>query len=133
MKVYLSGTVQSAFWNDKFESSPQLSYYIPVSESGSVSEMEKNKKEWELCDYCVHLVTPEMKGFQKIVELVDESNKQSEKTLYCFLVENNGESFSEHQIKSLNKIGEMVKKNGGEWLKDLDEVKSFLNRKIKNY
>lgn len=133
MKIYLSGTVPSSFWSDNFESSPQLKYYVPVSSTGSVSELEKNKKEWEECDYCLHLVTPKMKGFQEVVDLVDDSNKRSDKTLYCFLVENGEDKFSEHQIKSLNAIGKMVNTNGGKWLKDIEEVKSFLNKQIKNY
>jgi hypothetical protein len=74
-------------------------------------------------------MTPLMKGFDNIVSAVDDSNKRPNKTIYCFILEDSGSKFTEHQIKSLKAIGETVKKNGAAWFESLDGAINFLNTK----
>ena len=36
--------------------------------------------------------------------------------------------FDQEQLKSLNKVGEMVEKNGGKWFKTEEDLIKFLNK-----
>jgi hypothetical protein len=68
-----------------------------------------------------------MTGVYSIAEVVDDSNKRPEKTLFAF-IENDGEDkFTSDQLKSLKAVGKMVEINGGRWFKNLDELITFLN------
>lgn len=58
-----------------------------------------------------------MKGVYSIAEVVDDSNKRPAKTIFAFLTNDGSDSFDTSQIKSLEKVGEMVKKNGAQYIK----------------
>jgi hypothetical protein len=68
-----------------------------------------------------------MEGVYSIFEVADDSNKRPEKTIFCYLLEDGDKTFSKHQIKSLDMVGEGVKENGGKWFKSLNEISDFLN------
>ena len=80
-----------------------------------------------LCDYVLYYITSKMTGVYSIAEVVDDSNKQPEKTLFCVLEEDDNEQFDEGQLKSLNQVKKMVKENGVTVCKDLDIVAHRLN------
>lgn len=44
---------------------------------------------------------------------MDDSNKRPDKTVLCVLPKDGDKEFTEGQLKSLNKVVEMVKNNGG--------------------
>jgi acyl-[acyl carrier protein]--UDP-N-acetylglucosamine O-acyltransferase len=64
-----------------------------------------------------------MLGFYAIAEVVDDSNKRPEQTIFCYL----GEGFEKHQIKSLQAIAKLVQENGGQVFTSLEEVAEYLN------
>ena len=65
-----------------------------------------------------------MIGSYSIAEVVDDSNKRPNKTIFMFLKE----GFDKGQIKSLNKVGDMVLLNGGTWINGgLNKVARYLN------
>ena len=68
-------------------------------------------------------------GSYSIAEVVDDSNKKPKATIFCYLTEDDKETFNEHQIKSLDMVGRMVKENGAKWFKTLDEIADYLNFK----
>jgi len=68
-----------------------------------------------------------MKGVFSIAEVIDCSNKRPESTLFCVLEKDGDKEFEDFQIKSLNQVKEMVKDNGGNVFKNLDEISEFLN------
>ena len=69
-----------------------------------------------------------MTGFYSVAEVVDDSNKRPEKTIFCMLDEDEGELFTAHQLKSFKMIEKMVKANGGTVCESLQEVADFLNK-----
>jgi len=79
------------------------------------------------CDFCLYVITPKMEGAFSIAEVVDDSNKRPAKTIFCFLNEDDGKSFSDTELRSLAQVAKMVKKNGATVFKSLDEVTDFLN------
>ena len=68
-----------------------------------------------------------MAGVYSIEEAVDASNKCPEKTIFCVLDEDGGNTWSECQVKSLNQVKKMIRGNGAVVLDDLDDVIRFLN------
>jgi len=117
VKVFLGGVGEESNWRDAIIPRLNITYVNPV-----VSNETK-----ESCDFLLYVITPRMQGFSLIPELIDASNKKSNKTLFCAIFEENEDMFTPHQKKSLDAIGKMIENNGGRWLKSLDEVISFLN------
>ena len=84
-----------------------------------------------------------MKGVYSIAEVVDDSNKRPEKTIFCLLeydlsdykmkieggkkVRRYVEMFDAGQLRSLDRVGIMVEKNGGKYFRELRDVAEFLN------
>ena len=130
MKVFLGGNLVSTSDTLKtLKSGLKIEYFDPSSLPNDFHSFKINKEEWANCDFCLYVMTPLMKGFDNIVSVVDDSNKRPNKTIYCFIIEDSGSKFTEHQVKSLKAIGETVKKNGAMWFESLEEVMSFLNTK----
>ena len=90
-----------------------------------LKELEKR----ESCDFILYVITPLMEGAYSIAEVVDDSNKRPEKTIFCVLDKDgdSDKSWSEHQMKSFRSIENMVEYNGALVLDDLNEVKEVLN------
>ena len=130
MKVFLGGNLVSTSDTLKtLKSGLKIKYFDPSSLPNDFHGFKINKEEWANCDFCLYVMTPLMKGFDNIVSVVDDSNKRPNKTIFCFIIEDSGSKFTEHQVKSLKAIGETVKKNGAMWFESLEEVMSFLNTK----
>lgn len=71
-----------------------------------------------------------MTGVYSIAEVIDDSNKRSDKTLFCFLTTDGDDTFKLHQIKSLNQVCKMIKSNGAKVFNNLEEISNFLNSSI---
>jgi hypothetical protein len=65
-----------------------------------------------------------MEGVYSIAEVVDDSNKRPEKTVFCFLED----GFNKKQIKSLKQVKKMVSENGGKTCDTLKEIAKYLNK-----
>ena len=77
-------------------------------------------------DFCLYVITPRMQGVYSIAEVVDDSNKRPEKTVFAFIDEPDLK-FSIGQYKSLDRVGLMVQRNGGKYFKSLSEIADYLN------
>jgi hypothetical protein len=81
-----------------------------------------------------------MSGVYSIAEVIDDSNKRSQRTLFCFLGEDANPmqsltsmtlkslKFDKGQLKSLGQVAKMVVKNGGKHFETLQEIADFLNQ-----
>lgn len=67
-----------------------------------------------------------MTGVYSIAEVVDDSNKRPNKTVFYF-IEENPALFTKHQLKSLEQVGKMVRANGGTWCETEKELLTVLN------
>ena len=127
MKVFLGGTCNESKWREELIEMLEIDYFNPVVEDWTEECMKEEIKQREICDYCLYVITPLMTGVYSIAEVIDDSNKRSDRTLFCFLEEDGGKRFTESQIKSLNQVGKMVKRNTAIWLEDLNQVAAYLN------
>jgi hypothetical protein len=143
-KVFLGGTCNNSPWRNKLIEMLEIDYFNPVVDDWTPECMKEEIKQRKICDYCLYVITPSMTGVYSIAEVIDDSNKQPEKTLFCVLKHEissmvNGSPyyptskvvFSNTETKSLNQVGEMVKRNGGKTFESLREIADYLNGQIK--
>lgn len=133
MKVFLGGTCNNSTWRQYFEQRLTIDYFNPVVDDWNEECYLRELQERADADFCLYVLTPLMVGVYSIAEVVDDSNKRPEKTVFCFLnddiVFGTGEQihFSVAQDKSLKAVGKMVERNGGKWFETLEECVEFLN------
>lgn len=123
-KIFLGGTCNESNWREDLIPMLHIDYFNPVVDDWTEDCMEEEIKQRGICDLCIYVITPEMTGVYSIAEVVDDSNKQPEKTLFCFLKD----GFSRAQIRSLHQVGKMVARNGGKVFSTLDSVAEYCNR-----
>ena len=126
-KVFLGGTCNGSLWRDDVIKKLKIHYYNPCGETWTPDMMKEELRQREECNFCLYVITPKIEGFYSIAEIADDSNKRPEKTVFCFIKEDEGKKFSDVQIKSLEQVAKMIKKNGATVFKTLDEVTDFLN------
>lgn len=128
-KVFLGGTVNNSTWRNEIIPRLEIDYFNPVVEQWNEKAYKQELFERENSDYCLYVITPKLTSFYSVAEVIDDSNKRPEKTIFCFLKEDKDKKFTPFQIKSMTAIGKMVKKNGGKWFEDINEVIDYLNKK----
>lgn len=126
-KVFLGGTCNNSTWRE--ELIPKLKklnidYFNPVVDNWTPEHQEEEILQREVCDFLLYTITKEMKYVYSIAEVVDDSNKRPEKTIFCYLEE----GFEEGQIKSLKAVADMVEKNGAKVFTSLAEVVEYLSK-----
>jgi len=127
-KVFLGGTCNNSTWRDKLIKKLEIDYFNPVVEDWTPECIKEEIKQRKNCDFVLYVITPEMTGVYSIAEVVDDSNKRPEKTVFCWDDDDWAEKFEGHQRKSLNQVGDMVKENGGKVCDNLKQVAEYLNR-----
>ena len=131
-KVFLGGTCNESTWRDELIKMLEIDYFNPVVDDWTEECYQEELRQREICDYCLYAITPRMTGVYSIAEVVDDSNKRPEKTIFCLLtadVDDTGKviMFNPGQLRSLDRIGRMVEKNGGKYFRELRDVAEFLN------
>ena len=127
-KVFLGGTCNDSTWRDELIKLLSIDYFNPVVPDWNEEAYKKELEARENSEFCLYVLTPKMTGVYSIAEVVDDSNKRPEKTVFCFLEKDEDLEFDKHQIKSLVATGKLVKNNGGTVLSSLEEVAEFLNK-----
>lgn len=127
-KVFLGGTCNDSNWREKLIPLLNIDYFNPVVENWTPECREEEIKQRNDCDYCLYVITPKMEGVYSIAEVIDDSNKRPDKTIFCFLEKDEESEFSPAQITSLTAVKKMVEKNGGNWFSNLESIADYLNR-----
>jgi hypothetical protein len=125
-RIFLGGTYNESTWRDDFIKKiddKKYEYYNPVVPNWTEECYKQELEEREKCDICLYCITSEMTGVYSIFEASDDSNKRPKKTVFCFIPK----GFDKGQVKSLGKVAEGIKKNGGRAYTNLDEMIKDLN------
>jgi hypothetical protein len=123
-KVFLGGTCAESTWRDDLIPLLKIDYFNPVVKDWTPAHQKEEIRQREFCDYVLYTITHEMTGVYSIAEAVDDSNKNPGKTLFCVLEK----GFTKSQLKSLQAVSDMIKKNGGSVFTNLKDVAKYLNR-----
>jgi len=127
-RVFLGGTCNESTWREELIPMLKIDYFNPVVDDWTEEDYKRELEERQNCDFCLYVITPKMTGVYSIAEVVDDSNKRPKKTVFCILEEDGDDSFTEGQQKSLDKVGEMVRSNGGTVLTSLQKVADYFNK-----
>lgn len=131
IKVFLGGTCNDSTWRDDFiKLLNNVDYFNPVVKDWNDEAYKRELYEREHCDFCLYCITPKMKGVYSIAEVIDDSNKRPEKTIFVYLKKDENDEFDKVQSKSLDAVSKMIIKNKGKVFKNLNEVAEFLNNYI---
>lgn len=128
MKLFLGGTCNESTWREELIPYLEAGYFNPVVEEWTPQDYERELEERNTCDYCLYVITPLMTGFYSIAEIIDDSNKRPASTLFCYLEEEHGKTFSPVQLKSLESVGKMVEDNGATWFRSFEELIGFASK-----
>ena len=127
-KVFLGGTSSDSKWREEIKPLLKIDYYDPVCDGEWTQEAYLREiHERETSDFVAYVITPKMGGVYSVAEVIDDSNKRPEKTLFCFLAKDEGDVFTKAEIKSLNAVAKMVKNNGGKVFDNLQNMIVFFN------
>ena len=109
-----------------------IEYFNPVVEDWTPACQEEEIKQRESCDICLYVITPKMTGVYSIAEVVDDSNKRPDKTIFVRLREDGDGRFNEAQWKSLSAVWQMVAKNGAMVFNGLESAVYYMNKLTRN-
>lgn len=121
-KVFLGGTCNGSKWREELIPWLTVKYFNPVVEDWTPECQEEEIRQRKSCDFVLYTITSDMTGVYSIAEVVDDSNKRPEKTLFCVLYD----GFTEGQIKSLDAVAKMVTENGGKSFNYLPAVANYI-------
>ena len=127
-KVFLGGTCNGSKWRYRIIPMLQIDYFNPVVDDWTPDCQKEELRQRASCDFCLYCITPKMAGVYAIAEVVDDSNKRPEKTVFVILKNDDDKSFSESQWKSLQAVANMVLKNGGAVCNGLESTAILLNK-----
>ncbi len=127
IKVFLGGTANKSNWRDYIIPKLKINYFNPIVDDWNEKAYKKELHERANCDFCLYVITPKMTGVYSIAEVIDDSNKRPDKTLFCVLTKDGKDRFTDAQKKSLEAVGKMVEGNGAKWFKSLNKMIEFLN------
>lgn len=129
-EVFLGGTcAQGTNWRDKLIPMLEIDYFNPVVDDWNDEAYQKELRKRKTCDVILYVITPLMEGVYSIAEVIDDSNKRPEKTVFCVL-DGDGDGFiawSPGQRKSLTAVEKMVKENGALVLDSIEDIAKLLN------
>jgi len=124
--VFLGGTCNGSSWRSKLIKLLDINYYNPVVDDWTEECKQEEIRQRNLCDYCLYTITPKMTGVYSIAELVYDSCKQPEKTIFCLLVKDGDKKFTKGQMKSLLSVAKLVISNNVLVFTSLKEVAKYL-------
>jgi hypothetical protein len=128
--VFLGGTCNDSTWRDVLTAlldKNRVDVFNPVVKDWT-NECRVREMEARMCsDYVLYVITPKMTGIYSIAEVVDDSNKRPNRTLFCVLSQDGENMFTPHQVKSLKATELLVRSNGALVFDGLEEVAQFLN------
>ena len=127
MKVFLGGTCSGWKWRDELQPLLKCKYYNPIVKNWSETDRLREVRERETSDYVLYGITNGIKGVYSIAEVVDDSNKRPEKTLFLNLYEEDGRSFTKQMNHSLKAVENLLKSNGVKVFDNVEDVAKFLN------
>lgn len=131
MKVFLGGTCNESRWRNRLILMLDIEYFNPVVSDWNEEAQQRELKERAACDYCLYCITPKMTGVYSVAEVVDDSNKRPERTVFVLLRSDGNDRFDEGQWRSLNAVARMVRSNGAEVFDHLKGAADWLNEQAK--
>ena len=127
MKVFLGGTCSGWPWRNILQPLLKCEYYNPIVKNWSESDRLREVQERETADYVLYGITNGIRGVYSIAEVVDDSNKRPDKTIFLNLYRENASKDGKKMAHSLKAVEKLLISNGARVFYSIDEVVEFLN------
>lgn len=131
VSVFLGGTAGESKWREELISMLNISYFDPIVQNWTEADKERELQERKSCNFILYVLTPLMEGVYSVAELVDDSNKQPNKTLFCILKTDRLDGvktvFDPSVIKSIEAVADLAEANGAKRFFTLQGVADYLN------
>lgn len=101
-------------------------YYNPIVKNWSENDRLREVQERETADIILYGITNGIKGVYSIAEVVDDSNKRPEKTIFLNLYKDGDKQMSH----SLSAVERLLIANGIAIFNSLEGCAEFINNKI---
>ena len=128
MKVFLGGTCNESTWRNRIIPMLEIEYFNPVVDDWTPDCMAEEIRQRNNCDFVLYTITPKMTGVYSIAEVVDDSNKRPNKTIFIRLRDDEKLRFDEGQWRSLGAVAKMVSDNGGKVFDNLKSAANYINQ-----
>lgn len=136
--VFLGGTggkYAKSTWRDTFieQLNPGITYFNPiVAGEWTAEDQELELQHRGLARFVLYVISPLLAGLYSVAELIDDSNKRPDQTLFHFLeVDSAGrgaiKTWSEAASKSNKMVTRMAVENGARQFDSLPDIAEFLN------
>ena len=132
MKVFLGGTCAGWKWRDELQPLLKCDYYNPIVENWSEEDRLREVHERETSNYVLYGITNGIKGVYSIAEVVDDSNKRPEKTLFLNLYKEDDRAYTKQMNHSLKAVENLLKSNSVKVFNSIEDVAEFLNSKAES-
>lgn len=133
-KVFLGGTCNGSTWREELKPKLIIDYFDPIVPDWTEECKVEEVKQRETCDFILYVLTPRMESFYSVAEVVDDSNKQPERTVLCILYEDVDEGkrivFDEQSKLSMDAVAELVRRNEVIVCTSLDSLAEYLNKQV---
>lgn len=123
MKVFLGGTCSGRDWRRELIPTLDCEYYNPIVKNWSEADRIREVYERETCDVVLYVITSGLKGVYSIAEVIDDSNKRPEKTVFCVLYD----GFDKKMSHSLEAVVNLARSNGAAICESLWDVAVEIN------
>lgn len=129
-RVFLGGTCNDSKWREQLI--PMLdaigfAHFNPVVPDWTPEcQKEELRQRCAECSIVLYVLTPKMSGVYSIAEVVDDSNKRPLKTVLCILSHDDLDSWTEAQVRSMQAVADLVKRNGAAVFYNLESVVEHL-------
>lgn len=127
MKVFLGGTCPGWDWRAELQPMLKCDYYNPIVDEWDEEHRLREVQERETSDFVLYVITDGIVGVYSIAEVVDDSNKRPEKTLFCNLFRESGDAEDRAFNHSLKAVQRLLESNGVKCFDSLESIAVFLN------
>ena len=127
VKVFLGGTCNESNWRNRIITMLEVDFFNPVVADWTPACMAEEIRQRKACNVLLYVITPKMSGVYSIAEVVDDSNKRPNDTIFVRLRSEHELRFDEGQWRSLGAVAEMVERNGGSVFTDLNSAAIEIN------
>ena len=132
MKVFLGGTCSGWKWRNELQPLLNCDYYNPIVRNWSESDRLREVHERETADFVLYGITNGLKGVYSIAEVVDDSNKRPEKTIFLNLYKCDANYSSKENAQmahSLKAVEKLLESNGVKVFTAIEDVAAYINSK----
>ena len=138
-RIFLGGTCEGYNWRkdlvDSLEGVENIELFNPVVKVWDEEAIIKENQYKENCDISLYVITPFMEGCYSIAEVVEDSNKRPEKTVFCYIpkivIGKEMRKFTNKMERSLKATCKIIEANGGKTFKGMEELVDYLKTTLK--